>query len=601
MPSQGHQGDSKANVSRGSAPESYRFADQIDGAVIMPHLMRDHAPSMQHLEVARIAAEDFLVDLFRLGEPARTMQRDASLAQGFKRQDSPLGILSTFVRGRTIQGNWTPVLSDAVADSIARAARLISHGRLPEAERAYEEILGRWPELPDCWYNLAHLQRRLRRFDAALESYARALVLGVNRPEEVHLNRGVIFSDCLHQDAAAERELNAALALNPTYLPALQNLANLHADRGNQAAARGLYERMLQLEPRSYQALARLAQLTEIERPGEHPLVGRLRAALADAAASHSDRASLGFALAGLLDAGGLYRAAFAAAEGANRESRASTPHAARYDRRAQERFIDALIEAFPRPRTLPPAQVSVASPAAQPPRPIFICGMFRSGSTLTEQLLAGHPQVAAGGELDMLPGLLEQYLRPFPAAVATATDAQLAQLATSYLAGIRALFPGSTCVTDKRPDNFTLIGLIKTLFPLAKIVHTTRDPLDTCLSIFFLHLDPRIPYALNLLDTGHYLRQHQRLMAHWRSLYSEDLLEFNYDRLVHDPRAAAQQLLRFCGLEWSESVLDTTRSSLSVKTASVWQVRRPLHTRSSGRARHYLRELRGLRSYLAS
>ena len=101
-----------------------------------------------------------------------------------------------------------------------REAMLLERaGRLPEAEAAYERLLARWPDLPDSWYNLAVLQRRARRFDAALTSYQQALDRGVRRPEEVHLNRGVIYSDCLRQEDAAERELHTALALNPDYVP----------------------------------------------------------------------------------------------------------------------------------------------------------------------------------------------------------------------------------------------------------------------------------------------------------------------------------------------------------------------------------------------
>jgi hypothetical protein len=138
-------------------------------------------------------------------------------------------------------------------------------------------------------------------------------------------------------------------------------------------------------------------------------------------------------------------------------------------------------------------------------------------------------------------------------------------------------------------------------LFPQAKIVHTTRDALDTCLSIFFLHLDQRRPYALDLLDTGHYFREHRRLMAHWHSLYGSDILDFSYERLVAEPREAVQALLAFCGLDWVEACLDPARPGGSVKTASVWQVREAIHRRSCGRARHYARELAELAAYLAA
>ena len=485
-------------------------------------------------------------------------------------------------------------ISGTAADGLREAARLEHLGQVPEALATYQRLLARWPNLPDGWYNLGLLQRRAGQFEAALASYARALEQGVARPEEVHLNRGVIFCDCLRQVEAAERELRAALALNPGYLPALQNLANLHEDLGRREEARSTYARMLELEPNAFEALARYTQLADIQGP-EDPLIARLCLALAHPAASAADRASLGFALARALDACAEYRQAFAAAEAANRASRASTTSAAHYDRAAHEHFIDELIRAFPRPRTRAP---QAGEPAG--PRPIFICGMFRSGSTLTERLLAASPQVAAGGELDFLPQLVQSELAPFPQALTAASDAALGRLAAQYLESVARLFPGAARVTDKRPDNFLYLGLIKSLFPDARIVHTTRDPLDTCLSIFFLHLDPRMNYALDLMDIGHYFSQYRRLMAHWKSLYGEDILDFNYDALVHEPRPAAQRLFGFCGLDWDEACLDFARRAGAVKTASVWQVREGLYRSSSGRSRHYARELAPLAAELA-
>jgi hypothetical protein len=491
----------------------------------------------------------------------------------------------------------------AVPGALAQAreaARLASEGRLGEAVAAYQRLLDATPDLPDCWYELGRLQRRLRRFDASLDSYAQALRRGVARPEEVHLNRGVIFADCLRQDAAAERELRAALALNPAYLPALQNLANLHEDLGRREQALATYERILALDANAFEALARYGQLADLQPPDD-PLIARLRAALANPAASATEQASLSFALARRLDACGEYPAAFSAALAANRASRASVPPGVRYDRRSHEHFIDALIAAFPGPRAPGSGGRAAASGiGATGPQPVFVCGMFRSGSTLAERLLGAHPQVAAGGELDLLPHIVQSALAPFPSRLAAVSDATLASLAESYVRGIAELFPGAHYVTDKRPDNFLLIGLIKTLFPGAKIVHTTRNALDTCLSIFFLHLDPRMPWALDLMDIGHYFRQYRRLMAHWRSLFGEQILDFRYDEMVRNPLPEAQRLLGFCGLDWHEGCLDLTRRGGSVKTASTWQVRENLYQRSSGRARHYARELAPLAEYLA-
>jgi len=476
-------------------------------------------------------------------------------------------------------------------DALLReAATLRRAGRVPEAISAYERLLQRWPDLPDSWYNLARLQRQAGRFDAALASYQQALDRGVAKPEEVHLNRGVIYANHLRQDDAAERELAAALRLNPNYVPALLNRGNLNEDRGEREAALVLYERILVLDPAYDEALARYANLKTITSPSD-PLVARLRQAIALPRAMAADKASLGFALGKVLDGCGAYDQAFEAYVAANRHSRESAGPRALYDRKAQERFIDQVIQVF--------SANSVVAPA-RPNPPIFICGMFRSGSTLVEQVLASHPRVTAGGELDLLPTFVRSDLAPFPASIANVPPKKLEQLAALYRETLAKMFPHADLVTDKRPDNFLYIGLIKRLFPNAKIVHTTRDALDNCLSVFFLHLDQGMPYALDLMDTGHYYRQYRRLMTHWKSLFGDDIFDFDYDAFVREPKPAVEKLLTFCGLDWNENCLSFHRTPATVKTASVWQVREPLYRRSSGRWRNYEPRLAALQAYLA-
>jgi tetratricopeptide (TPR) repeat protein len=484
------------------------------------------------------------------------------------------------------------VLPPATQQQLRHAEAAAARGDTAGAIALYRQVLASHPRYADGWYNLALQQRRAGDYRAALDSYATALAHQVREPEEVHLNRAVIFSDALRDPAAALSELQAALTLNPNYTPALSNLATLQEDRGERSGARLTYERLLELHPQDAQLLARYAQLFSTGPEAQH-LVLRLRGALAAANRPPADRASLGFALARLLDAQGDYRAAFAAATAANEASRASVTPPARYDRRAQEALTDALINMSPR-------GAAARGPAAGEPRPIFICGMFRSGSTLAEQILAGHSEITAGGELDLLPHLVATRLSPFPAAFAGASEARLAEVAALYYEGLRLLAPPGSFVTDKRPDNFLLIGLIKALFPGARIVHTTRSPLDVCLSIHFLHLDPRMGYALDIGDTGHYYLQYRRLMAHWRALYGADILDFNYDALVSEPRSETARLLEFLGLQWQDTCLDFSRRAGSVRTASVWQVREGLYRSSSGRARHYEPELAALAAALA-
>jgi Flp pilus assembly protein TadD len=476
-------------------------------------------------------------------------------------------------------------LTGTLKECLQAASRLRQMNRVPEAIAAYERVLSRWPDLPNSWYNLGLLQRQAGRLQSALSSYRRALTLGISAAEEVHLNCGVIYME-LRQEEAAERELRAALRLNPGYVPALRNLANLCEDLGRRDEACTLYRQILALEPKHYEALARLANAQPATSRDHSLMVAALREALTDPGASSAEKASLGFALGRLLDDLGDYAAAFAAYRRGNLDSRASAgPEFRGYDRRAQELFVEELLRAFPCPSSEPhvvPQQTRETGPA-----PIFICGMFRSGSTLAERLLSAHPALRAGGELGLIPGLVKGPLRPFPASMASVSADDLARMAGGYIEELERRCAGAAYVTDKRPDNFLYLGLIKKLFPEAKIVHTTREPLDNCLSVYFLHLDHSMSYALDLRDIGHYYRQYRRVMAHWRALYGNDIIDFEYDSFVRDPKPAATRLFEFLGLEWEDRYLELPAQG-AVRTASVWQVRETIYQRSSGRSRHY-------------
>lgn len=463
-------------------------------------------------------------------------------------------------------------------DLLREASRLRTLGQVDEAIAAYQRLLAAKPDLADSWYNLGWLQRKARRFEDALESYQRALDLDIGGPEEVRVNRAVILSDYLHRPEDAERELAAALEANPTYVPALLNLGNLREDLGERETARDAYSRALDAGPGNALALARLAGLSHAGELDEK-LVQRLRIAIAGSS-SREEQADLGFALAGLLDAAARYDEAFAAAREANKASREAS--AATYDRGAQEKFVDRLITTFASP---------VANEGEPTEAPIFICGMFRSGSTLVEQILAAHSSITAGGELDLIPVLAEK-IAGYPEGVPAANPEIVKSWRDEYLARLPERDRRTRRLTDKRPDNFVHVGLIKTLFPSAKIVHTRRNPLDNLLSLYFLHLDPGMAYALDLDDAAHWHAQYERLMAHWKSLYPNDILDVDYDALVREPRAVIEELLAFLGLEWEDSVLDFHRGRSAVKTASVWQVRQPLHARSSGRWRNYREQL---------
>ncbi|WP_029087134.1 tetratricopeptide repeat-containing sulfotransferase family protein [Brevundimonas aveniformis] len=459
---------------------------------------------------------------------------------------------------------------------LARASAARQAGRAAEAATAYEAALAIQPANPNAWYNLGLMRRRLGQFEAGLEAYAEALQRGISDPEEVHLNRAVILIDDLDRPEDAQRELAAALHLNPAYVPALLNLGNLHEDRGAREEARATYAHLLALVPDMPLALARLANATRFSSRTD-PLIVQLEQALTRPVAQ-DDRAELAFALGRALDSVRDYDAAFQAFSAANAASRQAS--GARYDRKSAEALIGRLIATFPR------KSASSASNRVSPS--VFICGHFRSGSTLLERILVGHSGLRSGGELDVLPSLIVGHLQPWPEAAARLSPDATARLAQLYVDQVNARRPGAGLAIDKRPDNFLAIGLIKTLFPSARILHTIRDARDVALSNWMLHLSPSMAYALDLEDLAHWHGCYRRLMDHWKALWPSDILDVDYDRLVREPEAAIKDVTTFLGLAWEPDVLDFSARQGAVRTASVWQVREPLYSTSSGRWRNY-------------
>ncbi len=470
--------------------------------------------------------------------------------------------------------------------------------RWSAAVAACRRLINLRPAFADGWFNLGYALRHSGHYAQALDAYAQALRHGVADAAIVHVNRAAIFSDHLRNDAAAEAELQQALVVSPGHAAALLNLGNLHEERGRRVLAIDCYRQLLAGDdahaPGVGDALARLAHLLPpVQR--DDPLLQRLHALVqSDAALPDGLRATLWFALGRAWDALGHTQAAFDAFAAGKR---AAHQGHADYDPDGAARYVHDLTQAF--------AIAARPRPGVHVPAPVFICGMFRSGSTLLEQVLAAHPDVATTGELDLLPRMAAHTLAPFPASAALLDATQYAALADQYHAALCARLPdggaGRRLATDKRPDNYLLIGLIKQLFPAAKIVHTVRDVRDVALSIYMQHLNPRaFAYAGTLDGIGHQMGLHRRLMAHWEALYPGDIVHFDYDAFVAAPEATLRPLLAQLGLDWAPACLQFHQLTNTVKTASYWQVRRPLYADASGRWRRYRAHLGPLEAALA-
>jgi tetratricopeptide (TPR) repeat protein len=239
--------------------------------------------------------------------------------------------------------------------------------------------------------------------------------------------------------------------------------------------------------------------------------------------------------------------------------------------------------------------------------RPVFIVGMPRSGTTLTETIIAAHPLVHAAGELETVKRCEREMADlVFRDEGVQKNARQLSWvgaevLAQRYLDAIDAKTrnAGAQRITDKMPHNFQAVGFIALLFPKARVIHTRRNPFDTCLSIWQQNFNDAHTYARNLADLGHHYAHYLHLMQHWREALPGRMLEIDYEDLVENQEAVSRKLIEFVGLDWDDACLRPQDVQRTVLTASVWQVRQPVYKRSAGRWKNYEKHLAPLREAL--
>jgi tetratricopeptide (TPR) repeat protein len=468
------------------------------------------------------------------------------------------------------------------------ATILLEKNQSEIAQKCYQKYLECHPKSAAAHFELAHLLKKLGAFNQALEHYQQSLNLKINQPETVHVNIAVIYSQ-LRNEQLAKAHLERALTCKSDYIPALFNLATLHEEWGEQEQAFSLYHKILQITPDNIEAITRIINAKKINETHQ-AFIKELEQLLASSKQiSQIDSEAGHFALGKAYDDRMQFDLAFKHYNTANKYCAQRCPS---YDSNAHEHYIQTIIQTFNERWIADNTQDSRYAPT-------FICGMFRSGTSLTEQILAAHSDVTSGGELSLLSTIIKNTAGKFPGDFKS-DKTLLTAVSRQYKDGIATLFPNAGMVTDKRPDNFVYLGLLKAIFPHAKFICTIRNPLDVCLSVYFQHLGNALPYSTNLLDIAHYFIQYVKLLRHWKNIMPNHILIIDYDNLVVSQTPNTEKLLRFCHLPWQDKCLEFHNHKNAVKTASVWQVRQPMYQTSVHRSRHYASHLREVESYLA-
>jgi tetratricopeptide (TPR) repeat protein len=469
-------------------------------------------------------------------------------------------------------------------------------GRLEESLTAYDLTLALQPDFAEALAARGFVLWRMGQPLEALASYDRALSLNPGRAGDHNVRALVLLSLDRPGDALASYDL--ALAIDPELADAWGNKAMLLIELGRLEQARVAAERAIELSPQSVRAYYILT-LAKRMPPGDPHLEAMLTLARGPGQMTPDDEIHLRFALAKALDDAGELGESTDQLFAAAKLKRAHV----RYDEAETLALLERTAAAFDGER------LSTAKGRGDPSEAsVFIVGMPRSGSTLVEQVLASHPRVRATGETDHWAralGTLElecgQRLGA-PEALSQLSPDQFRRLGELYLGQVGVAADRAERIVNKTLENFRFLGAIHLALPGARIIHTRRDPLDTCLSCFSKLFGDSLPYTYDLGELGRYYRAYEQLMAHWRAMLPEGvLLEVQYEDVIADLEGQARRILAHCGLDWDAGCLDFHQSGRWVHTASAAQVRRPIYASSIGRWRTYESHLKPLLDALAA
>jgi tetratricopeptide (TPR) repeat protein len=449
-------------------------------------------------------------------------------------------------------------------------------GRADEAAASCRRAVELEPALAGAHNSLGNALLDLGRLDEAVASYRRALEL--NRSfVEAYINSGLVLRQ-LGRAAEAEAVCRTALQMKPDAAQAFVVLAELQADRGQFAEAEELFKRAVEIDTELPEGWAGIAYLRKMTVDDE--LWATQAQRVAERRLPPRQESYVRFALGKYFDDVKDFERAFVNYRRAHELMKES---GVKHDRRQLSHAVDLIVHSSDSPTGIsPPADASASA------RPVFIVGMPRSGTSLAEQILASHPAVFGAGELTFW-NAASGAMHKSSTLDGEMSGSVIGKLADDYLRLLESLSSDALRVVDKMPANFLSLGLIHAALPNARIIHIQRNPIDTCLSIYFQHFRAAHSYANDLEDLAHYYAEYLRVMKHWRSALPEQaILDVPYEGLVDDQDAWSRRLLEFVGLPWDPRCMDFHRTDRSVLTASKWQVRQKMSRSSIGRWRNY-------------
>jgi tetratricopeptide (TPR) repeat protein len=421
---------------------------------------------------------------------------------------------------------------------------------------------------------------------AAMDEIGKAIALEPDNAH-FHITHGRILGD-LNRLEEAEAANQRAVMIAPESMEALGALGRSYLAVGRAEDAKAVFQKALALHIDDIHPHLDMARVGKF-KAGD-PRLGPLESFVATQEwLSSRDRASLHFTLGRAYDEIGDYDCAFGhfdAANAAQREHQAD-------DEANEVAWFEGARRVF-----TPDFFAARAGWGSQSRVPIFVLGMPRSGTTLTEQVISSHPLVRGAGEVQDLEiaGKIVRHRHKLPEdpldLAECLTPDQWRELGDTYVGRLRERAPGGDHVTDKLLGNYNRIGLIQVALPNAVIIHCRRHPVDNCVSIYTNHFVDSMEHANDLAHLGRHYRRYHAMMEHWHRVLPGRVLDVQYEETVGDIEAMARHVIAWCGLPWDPRCLDFQSNARRVTTLSITQVRQPVYTSSVERWRHYEKHL---------
>jgi len=427
------------------------------------------------------------------------------------------------------------------------------------------------------------LALEFHRLDEGEASARRLVEIAPDEPDSHSMLGSILLAQGLTDEA--ESLFKKANVLDADYIPAKTGMGHALMEKGDLKGAEAMFRDCIKTEGETSPAIYSLIQVKKIKAGDPEIKIMEEEAKKLESRLVDSKAIPLNFALGKMYDDLGEYDRGFPYyIEGCRIKRKIFD-----YSMEEKQTSIDEMKKVFTADFLEQKSGHGDTSDL-----PIFVLGMPRSGTTLTEQIIASHPSVHGAGELKDIINLAEN-LSPeqadasFSKKMLDVRPETLTEMGQKYIADLKERSPDSLKITDKMPGNFHYIGLLKLIVPNAKIIHVSRHPLDTCLSCFTRLFAHGQANTYDLFEIGHYYKCYTELMDHWRSVLPKGAFhEVRYEDLVDDTEAEAKKLIEYCGLEWDSSCLEFYKNKRAIRTASVTQVRQPIYKSSKARWKNY-------------